>query len=184
MIKTGLSKKSSRILLGATAAALAGVLFAGVMICRYFDALTGFALGDGGVGIRIRDVTCVIDGKEHKIAAYRLLGKMNIVFLVGVPSSSPEEEKCNLLVGDGWIARFNDSGRLFMTTPLFVIAGETIRDPYHLDDDMKGWGTRYRVGKKDDCLVFDIFPTPPHHPKSIRLRIPIKYLRKAFASSQ
>jgi len=181
MIKTVLGKKLSRTLL--VAAALALVLFAGALICRYFDALTGFAFGGGGAGIRIRDVIWVIDGKEHKIAAYRSLGKTNVVFLVDVPSSSPDDEKCNLLVGDGWIARFNDSGRLFMTTPLFVIAGETIRYPYHLEDDVKGWGTRYRVAEEEDCLVFDILPAPPHHPKSIRLRIPMKYLRPSCASS-
>ena len=87
MIKTILSKKFFRALL--VAAALAFVLFAGALFYCYFDALTGSALGDGGVGIRTRDVTWVIDGKEHKIAAYRSLGKMNVIFLVGAPSSSP-----------------------------------------------------------------------------------------------
>lgn len=184
MIETVLGKKSSRILLVATAAVLAVVLFAGILICCYFDALTGFAFGDGVAGVRIRNVSVLVDDREHQVSAYRSLGKMNAVFLVGAPSSSPEEDKCNLLVDDGRIARFNDSGRLFMTTPLFVIAGETVRHPYHLDDDMKGWGTRCLIGEEGDCLVFDILPAPPHHPKSIHLRIPMKYLRPASESSR
>ena len=182
MITPVLSKKNSRILLAATATALAVVV--GILICRYFDALTGFTFGDGVVGVRIRNVSVLVDGREHQVSAYRSLGKMDAVFLVGAPSSSPEEDKCNLLVGDGWIARFNDSGRLFMTTPLFVIAGETVRQPYHLDDDMKGWGTRCRIGEEDDCLVVDILPAPPHHPKSINFRIPMKYLRSESVSSR
>ena len=159
--------------IAAVAAALALLLV--LAVCRNFDALAGWLSGDGVAGVRVRDANWELDGEKHNIRAYRALGNAGIVFLADVPSTSTGRERCNLIVGKDYIARFNDSGRSFMETPLLVIAGETVRTPYHLDDDMKGWGTPYRIDREGDFLIFEIAPAPPHHPSAARLRLPAKY---------
>ena len=155
-------------------AAAVALLFAW-MVCRNFDALTGLLSGDGVAGVRVRDAEWELDGEKHDLRSYRSLGNAGIVFLADVPSTSTGHERCNLIVGKDYIARFNDGGRSFMVTPLLVIAGETVRTPYRLDDDMKGWGTPYRIDREGDFLVFEIAPAPPHHPSGARLRLPAKY---------
>ena len=159
------------------AAAVTSVLFVlGWTGYCYFDALAGVISGNGAVGFRIPDVIYEVDGSKHHVRAYRSQGQHSIVFLVGAPSSSVEEERCNLLVDADSIARFNDGGRQFMITPLAVVAGETFNTPYPLDDNMKGWGTKYRIDRNEDTFSFEISAAPPHHPRGIRFYIPAKYL--------
>ena len=141
-----------------------------------FDALAGAISGNGAIGFRMPDVIWEVDGMKHHVRAYRSQGQRNVVFLVGAPSSSVDGERCNLLVGPDRIARFNDSGRRFMITPFAVVAGETFSTPYPLDDDMKGWGTRYRISRSDNTFSFVISAAPPHHPSDIRFHIPAKFL--------
>ena len=160
---------------GIAAVAAVFVLLFAWMVCRNFDALTGWLSGDGVAGVRVRDAEWELDGEKHDLRAYRSLWNAGSVFLLDVPSTSTGRERCNLIVGRDYIARFNDGGRSFMVTPLLVIAGETVRTLYRLDDDMKGWGTPYRIGREGDFLIFKIAPAPPHHPSGARLRLPVKF---------
>lgn len=162
----------------AAAAASVVMVFAGWSVYCGFDAWAGLIAGRGIAGVRVRDVLWNADGETHRVRAYRSLGNANVVFLVGVPSPLAGREKCNLLVAENHVAKFNDGGRSFVTTPLYAIAGETVGDPYYLDDEMKGWGAKYRIVRDKDDLVLEIFLAPPHHVRNMTCRIRAKYLER------
>lgn len=175
-IQTKMFFKGKRILGIIIAASAAMLLLTGFFLRSNFDAITGWLRGEGAIGIRIPDVTLEAGDRRIRARAYRALGDRRFVFLVGIAGLDPAPEKTNLLASRRYIARFNDGGSSFMTTPLVVIAGETVRTPYFIDDDLKGWGAGYRVRSSGKNAVFEIEPAPPYHPETIRFSIPLEYL--------